>query len=279
MISPSSSSASGADTTVRTRRDGALGRRVERERFEPSVALGWIVNPFFFARRGLRKELGELLPRLTGVVLDVGCGRKPYRHLATGATRYVGVEVDTPATREHGEVDVFYDGRMLPVADGSYDGVVCSQVLEHVFAPREFVAELARTLRPGGLLVLATPFAWDEHEQPYDFARYSSFGLRAVLEAAGFEIVEQRKTCADGRALAQLATAYLFKVTRTESRSRVGRWRNAAAQLGLIAPVTLVGSVLAAAAPRNPDFYLDNVVLARKRLGAGGGGVVGTSGK
>ena len=274
MISPSSSSASGADTTVRTRRDGALGRRVERERFEPSVALGWIVNPFFFARRGLRKELGELLPRLTGVVLDVGCGRKPYRHLATGATRYVGVDVDTPATREHGEVDVFYDGRMLPVADGSYDGVVCSQVLEHVFAPREFVAELARTLRPGGLLVLATPFAWDEHEQPYDFARYSSFGLRAVLEEAGFEVLEQRKTCSDGRALVQLATAYLFKVTRSDSRVLRGL-----AQVGLIAPVTLVGAMLAAVLPRNPDFYLDNVVLARKRVSVKRVGVPTAQGK
>ena len=87
-------------------------------------------------------------------------------------------------------------------------------------------------------------------------------------------MIEQRKTCADGRALVQLATAYLFKVTRAESRALRGL-----AQVGLIAPVTLVGAVLAAVLPRNADFYLDNVVLARKRPGAAGGGEQAAKGK
>jgi len=230
----------------------------QRQQFEPTAA-GLLINPFFFARRGLLRELQGFFPELTGEVLDVGCGRKPYRRFVP-ATRYVGADVDTPATRDYGEVDVYYDGRTLPLADGSFDGVLCSQVFEHVFAPREFLAEIARVLRPGGTLVLTTPFAWDEHEQPYDFARYSSFGLKAVLEQAGFEVVTQRKTCADGRALVQLATAYLFKVTRTRSRAL-----RLLAQLGLIAPVNVLGAALAMVLPRNEDFYLDNVVLARKR--------------
>lgn len=230
-----------------------------RQQFEPSWA-GLAVNPFFFARRGLLAELRAFFPELTGEVLDVGCGRKPYRtHVA--ATRYVGVDVETEATREHGDVDVFYDGRTLPFAPASFDGVLCSQVLEHVFTPEDFLREIARVLRPGGRLVLAVPFAWDEHEQPHDFARYSSFGLRALLERTGFEVVVQRKSCADARALVQLASGWLFKVTR--SRSRV---LNGAVQLGLIAPVNLVGAGLSAVLPGNPDFYLDNVVLARRRL-------------
>jgi hypothetical protein len=67
----------------------------ERERFEPSAGAGWLINPFFFARRGLAAAMRELGPELRGEVLDVGCGRKPYRHL-TAAVRYVGVDVDTP---------------------------------------------------------------------------------------------------------------------------------------------------------------------------------------
>jgi SAM-dependent methyltransferase len=213
----------------------------------------------FFARRGLLAELRPLFPELTGAVLDVGCGRKPYR-ARVAATRYVGVDVETEATRAYGDVDVFYDGRTLPFATASFDGVLCSQVLEHVFTPEEFLCEIARVLRPGGRLVLAVPFAWDEHEQPNDFARYSSFGLRALLERTGFNVVVQRKSCADARALVQLASGWLFKVTRSRSRPL-----NVAVQLGLIAPVNAVGAVLGAVLPANEDFYLDNVVLARRR--------------
>lgn len=200
-----------------------------------------------------------MFPELTGAVLDVGCGRKPYR-ARVAATRYVGVDVETEATRAYGDVDVFYDGRTLPFATASFDGVLCSQVLEHVFTPEEFLCEIARVLRPGGRLVLAVPFAWDEHEQPNDFARYSSFGLRALLERTGFNVVVQRKSCADARALVQLASGWLFKVTRSRSRPL-----NVAVQLGLIAPVNAVGAVLGAVLPANEDFYLDNVVLARRR--------------
>ena len=227
------------------------------QQFEPTAA-GLLVNPFYFARRGLRDGLGEFLPALAGDVLDVGCGRKPYQHL-TRATRYVGVDIDTPATRALAAADHYYDGRTLPFADASFDAVLCSQVLEHVFAPAEFLREIHRVLRPGGVLLLATPFVWDEHEQPQDFGRYSSFGLKDLLQRAGLAVEAQRKTCADFRALAQLASGYLYKVTRT-SRTLP----NVLAQLVLIAPVNVTGALLAWVLPRNPDLFLDNIVLARK---------------
>jgi SAM-dependent methyltransferase len=237
--------------------DNAIRRWWWGQQFEPGPA-ALLLNPFFFARRGLRAGLGEFLPGLTGEVLDVGCGRQPYRHLVP-ASRYVGVDMDTPVTRALGVADIFYDGRKIPVADAAFDAVLCSQVLEHVFAPEEFLHEIIRVLRPGGTLLLATPFSWDEHEQPHDFARYSSFGLRALLARNGFELVAQRKTCADFRAVVQLGTGYLYKVTRTRHRVI-----NGLAQLLLIAPVNIFGGLLALLLPGNADFYLDNIVLARK---------------
>ena len=235
----------------------ALRKRWQREQFDPGV-LGIFINPFFFARRGLVRELHALFPQLTGEVLDVGCGRKPYKAMIPAA-RYIGVDIDTPVTRELSSADRFYDGRTLPFADASFDGVLCSQVLEHVFTPEPFISELLRVLRPNGRLLLTVPFAWDEHEQPYDFARYSSFGLRALLERNGFEIIEQRKSVADARALAQLANAWIFKATRSSSRVL-----NVLTQVILMAPITLAGLVAGVVLPRNEDFYLDNVVLARR---------------
>lgn len=225
---------------------------------------GLLLNPFYFARRGLAEAMQEFFPRLNGSVLDVGCGRKPYRHLVP-ATRYVGLDLDTPELRELGEADLFYLGGTIPVPAESFDAVICSQVLEHIFTPAEFLTEIRRVLRPDGLLLLTTPFVWDEHSQPDDFGRYSSFGLRHVLESAGFEMVAQRKTCADGRALVQLAAAYLYKIIHTRHR-----WVNRFAQLAAIAPVSILGGALAWLLPANPDLYLDNVVLARKREGGVG---------
>jgi SAM-dependent methyltransferase len=199
-----------------------------------------------------------LLPHLTGEVLDVGCGRKPYEALVP-ASRYVGIDIDSPITRELGAADYFYDGRTLPFPAASFDGVLCSQVLEHVFTPESFLQEIRRVLRPGGRLVLTVPFAWDEHEQPHDFARYSSFGLRALLERNGFEVMRHEKSVADAGALAQLASAWLYKVTRSRFRML-----NLLAQLTLIAPVNVCGAIAGALLPRNEDFYLDNVVLARR---------------
>lgn len=231
---------------------------LQGQQFHPGP-FGWLVNPFYHARRGLRNGLAEFLPKLQGRVLDAGCGSQPYRELIP-ATDYLGMEIDTPRTRASFPADVYYDGMNFPWPDADFDGVLCSQVFEHVFNPPRFLAEVNRVLRPGGWLVLAVPFAWDEHEQPHDFARYSSFGLKAVLDTAGFEVVAQRKTLADGRVLFQLLNAYLYKVTLTR-RPRVNRLIT----LVLLAPVSLAGIAAGWMLPANPDLYLDNIVLARKR--------------
>ncbi len=173
--------------------------------------------------------------------------------------RYVGMEYDTPRARESFSADVFYDGRHFPMADASFDAVLCSQVLEHVFTPDEFLCEINRVLRPGGCLVLTVPFVWDEHEQPHDFARYSSYGLRALLERSGFALEVHRKTMADGRVLFQLLNAYLYKVTLTRSGKL-----NLLISIVVMGPVNLLGCVLGWILPANPDLFLDNVVLARK---------------
>jgi len=246
------------------RSENRLVRRWRRELFDPTW-LGLVVNPFFFARRGLVRALRPLLGTLSGDVLDVGCGRKPYRHFVSAA-RYVGLDLDTPELREIGAADLFFDGGTFPVQSESFDAVVCSQVLEHVFTPAAFLKEIARVLRPGGRLVLTTPFVWDEHSQPYDFGRYSSFGMKRVLEDAGFEVVEQHKTCADGRVLVQLASAYVYKLV-TFRNSRLAM----AVRLVLTAPINVVGGLLACLLPANRDLFLDNVVLACKPGSVAGG--------
>jgi len=231
-----------------------------RQQFTPN-AWGLVVNPYYFARRGLYRGLAEFFPALHGRVLDVGCGRKPYRRLVPAA-EYVGLELDTPELRGLGAADLYYSGGRFPVPDASFDAVICSQVLEHIFQPAEFLAEIRRVLRPGGKLLLTTPFAWDEHSQPYDFGRYSSFGLAHLLAESGFTTVAQRKTCPDARTLVQLTSGYVYKTLRTRHRPL-----NLLVQLALIAPVNVLGGLLAWVVPGNSDLFLDNIVLAEKSTG------------
>ncbi len=113
-------------------------------------------------------------------------------------------------------------------------------------------------------MLLTVPFVWDEHEQPWDFARYSSFGLKSLLERNGFEVLEQRKTNADVRVLFQLTNAYLQKILWTRYS-----FLNLLFCAILMTPINILGVALYRFLPRNPDLYLDQVVLARKKVGNG----------
>ena len=228
-----------------------------RQQFDPG-ALGWAVNPFYHARRSLRAELAVVLPTLKGRVLDVGCGSRPYAELVTQG-HYVGMDWESSSVRDGRHADIYYNGTDFPLPDTSVDHVICTQVLEHVFNPTRFLAEIHRVLKPGGRLVMSVPFVWDEHEQPYDFARYSSFGLRAILTGAGMGIEQHRKLGADARVFAQLLNAWLYKVTLSRNH-----WWNLFVAMLVMGPVNLIGWVAGAVLPRNYDLYLDNFVVATR---------------
>ncbi len=230
-----------------------------RQAFYPGW-LGVFVNPFYFARAGLCDAMLELAPRLKGRLLDVGCGTKPYQPLFT-VDSYVGLEIDSEMARRRGNADYLYDGKTFPFADASFDAILCNQVLEHVFHPENFLKEIIRVMKPGGILLLTVPFVWDEHEQPYDYARYSSFGLCALLEGQGFKIVQHKKLGADPSILFQLANVYLFKVTRSAPKPL-----RLILQLSIMALFNLLGLLARRVLPGNPDLFLDHAVLAEKPL-------------
>jgi len=213
------------------------------------------VNPYYFARQGLLENLAQFSPRLEGLLLDVGCGSRPHEKLCVSASHYIGMEIKG----SHSKADVCYDGRRFPFRHGAFDAVISTEVIEHVFDPEHFLYEINRVLRVHGLLLLTCPFVWDEHEQPRDYARYSSFGLVHLLEKKGFEILGFHKSAADVRAVFQLINIYIYKMTI----SRLERLDYLAALI-VIAPFNLLGSALFRILPRNSDLYLDNVVLARK---------------
>lgn len=230
-----------------------LNSLIQRQAFNPGL-LGILINPFYFVRKGLYQHIAALAPLIKGRVLDVGCGSKPYRSLIH-ASEYIGLEI----SGGNPNADYYYDGNHFPFQDGEFDSVLTSEVLEHVFNPEVFLSEVNRVLKGGGVLLLTAPFVWDEHGQPYDYARYSSFGLRHLLEHNGFIILEHRKSMNDIRVIFQMMNAYTYKKTIKRNF-----YTNTIVTLILMAPFNIIGEILGWILPCNNELYLDNIVLARK---------------
>jgi SAM-dependent methyltransferase len=127
-----------------------------------------------------------------GVFLDAGCGTQPFRAvIEPQVERYIGYDVEPRS----GQVDLLGDLEdMHLVADRSIDVALCSEVLEHVPHPQAAMGELARIIRPGGVLVLTVPFLARLHEEPHDYFRYTRHGLRRLLDDAAFDIEELVET-------------------------------------------------------------------------------------
>ncbi len=121
-------------------------------------------------------------------VLDAGAGEGKYydelRH-----THYVGVDLSVgDEAWDYGNLDAVSDLMRLAFCKAAFDAAVCTQVLEHVTEPSQVLAELYRVLKPGGKLFLSAPQSWYQHQKPCDYYRYTSFGLRYLLEKAGFQV-------------------------------------------------------------------------------------------
>lgn len=134
-------------------------------------------------------------------ILDAGAGGGRYRrhcaHLRYTSQdfgQYDGVGDGKglqDGTADYAPIDIVSDIAAIPVADASFDAVLCTEVLEHVPDPVRVVHELARVLRPGGSLIVTAPFASYTHIAPYFFATgFSRYWYEHHLAAAGLEIEE-----------------------------------------------------------------------------------------
>ncbi len=130
------------------------------------------------------------------VVLDVGAGTCPYRGLFKHCTykthdfkAYEGFA--SGAEGSYGQIDYVSDITALPLADGSVDAVLCTEVFEHVPDPVSALRELARIVKPGGLVFITAPLGSGLHQEPFHFyGGYTPHWYRHWAPAFGLVVDE-----------------------------------------------------------------------------------------
>lgn len=222
-----------------------------------------IQHPLYLIRSNLLHAFKEQIPKLNGVLMDFGCGLKPYQRLFS-VKEYIGVDFKGEGeTYAQHNVDVFYDGKTIPFPDNHFDSIFCSEVFEHIFNLEEILTELNRVLKPGGKILISCPFAFGEHEVPNDFARYTSYAIKDLFIRNGFQIEHFEKTGSFLEAIATLQFVYIDKLIMKPFR-KIPIVRSVMrliffgiGNLAVLATRNLL--------PNNQDLYLNNIVLAVKK--------------
>lgn len=163
------------------------------------------------------------------VVLDLGGKRKNKR--GKFDIEKFGLDVTYVNTDATTEPDVVADAAQTPLADGSFDAVVCAELLEHVPDPATILRECKRVLRDGGVLLLTCPFLVPIHADPHDYARYTDTYWLRTLDEAGFSVTEVERQGGYWSVLADMLRARAY--ADLSSGLHNSRWTRRAARLAI----------------------------------------------
>ncbi len=159
----------------------------------------------FVVRRVILNALCQQLGGLSGTVLDIGCGYMPYKSLVLGppsrAEKYIGLDLKDNIYQKP---DLEWDGRTIPLDDGSVDFALATEVFEHCPEPELVMREALRVLKPGGPLFFTLPFLWPLHNVPYDEYRYTPFAIERHLRNSGFGQIKLKALGGWDASLAQM---------------------------------------------------------------------------
>jgi SAM-dependent methyltransferase len=146
-------------------------------------------HPQWFVYRDERKMSDDIGSHAEGRVLDIGAGRQEIRHYLKSSCQYISLDYYQTATewyqtRPH----IFGDGQALPIQGQCLDTILLLDVLEHIPRTDECIVDIRRVLKPGGRLIIHVPFLYPLHDVPYDFHRWTKFGLIELANRHDFQI-------------------------------------------------------------------------------------------
>lgn len=152
-----------------------------------------VLHPQFIIKKLQEETLIEIKKYARGKLIDIGCGRMPYRkELETMVDSYIGVDHPeiSKLYKSNLKPEVLADAKKLPFRNNTFDIGLLLQVLEHVENPKAVIKEAARVLKPNGILIISLPFLYPLHDLPYDYGRYTSSSLKNFCSETGFDIIK-----------------------------------------------------------------------------------------
>ena len=195
-----------------------------------TIPLTWDNMSLYVIRTCIWNAVQATAPRFSGHLLDVGCGKMPYRNYLLDQqfiTQYTGLDIESALVYEEGiKPDYTWDGIRMPFADNSFDTLMATEVLEHCPDPVLTLTEMQRVLKPGGLLFFTVPFLWYLHEVPHDEYRYTPFALQRILEQSGLEQIEIKAHGGWDMAMAQMLGLWIAFTKKGKSQKRWAKWLN-----------------------------------------------------
>jgi SAM-dependent methyltransferase len=177
----------------------------------------------YYARLAILRALRRELTNFRGSVLDVGCGRSPYKPIllspGSAVTTYIGMDLENNSYVV--DPDLKWNGQTIPLEDNSVQSAIATEVLEHCADPTRLLREVNRVMSPGGFIFVTVPFLWPLHDNPYDEYRYTPFSLERHFRDGGFQ--EIRLTALGGwdAALATMLGLWVRRRSMGSLRRRV----------------------------------------------------------
>ena len=163
---------------------------IEQNFLNPSLTF-----PAYIAAINLRRGIEEIATKYAkGDLIDLGCGVKPYRSIfCKYVESYFGVDLKETASSNYAELtsaDLYADICDTGLPGESFETLLSTQVLEHIYDTKKYLNECFRLLRKGGGAIFTVPQTYECHAKPYDYYRFTEFSLKKLFDDHGFKVVE-----------------------------------------------------------------------------------------
>ena len=155
----------------------------------------------------LLQKIKENTDFVFGVTLDAGSsGINRYGNLFPKITKYLTLDIKSEC-----KPDIIASIDNIPLENDSIDSIICTQVIGDVVDPSKVIKEFYRVVRPGGVVLLSESFMNEIHGEPFDYWRFTSYGLKNLFESNGFNIVKLEQVGGFFSVMAQNQIRYLIE--------------------------------------------------------------------